>query len=250
MTFVSLAASAAGCMDGVTEHRVRGNAHFREKDFVGAIAEYDEGLKTRPNDAATLILKGNALYELGRLDDAYDAFAKAYAADPKAADAIRGMAMIATTRSDLPDAATQFERMLGLPEHEHDSATRINLAKVDLALGKLDVAEQQAVEAAHENGNDEAVLFTLGRVYVAEGKIDEANSTFSHLIEVAPGKPSGPYGLALVSAKQGDKAGVIAHVGEAMSKGMKDEDAQLIAKDKAFVAYKDDPAFLAATTKK
>ena len=243
-----LALSSSGCMDRVTEHRVRGNAHFREGDYEGAIKEYDEGLAVKPADAATLILRGNAQYELGRLDDAYASYAKAYAADNSAADAVRGMALIASKKNDLGDAATQFERLLAMPKHEHDSSTRVNLAKIYLAQGKLPEAEKAAVEAGHESGNDETVLFTLGRVYLAAGKLDEATSTFSHLVETNPGKASGPYGLAMVAAKRGDKPQALKQLQDAMAKGIPDVAA--IAKEPAFASLKDDPDFLAIATPK
>ena len=238
----------ASCMDPVTEHRVRGNAHFREGDYQGAIAEYDEGLKARPNDAATLILKGNALYELGQLDGAYEAYAKGSVSDVTAADAVRGMALIATRKGDLRDAAKQFERLLTLPKHEHDSTTRVNLAKIYLAQGDLAAAEKQGEAAGHENGNDEAVLFTLGRVYLAEGKPAEARGTFQHLAETNPTKASGAYGLSMVAAKEGKKDEMLASLASAIKLGVPDPAA--IAGEPAFAAFKDDPQFLAALPKK
>jgi tetratricopeptide (TPR) repeat protein len=241
-------------MDPATEHRVRGNAHFREGDYKGAIAEYDEGLKAKPNDAATLILKGNAQYELGALDEAYASYKSAFASDPTAADAVRGMALIATKRGDLDDAAKQFETLLAMPKHEHDSATRVNLAKIYLAQAnvggdtphpeKLDLAEKQAVEAGHENGVDETVLFTLGRVYLAEEKLAEARATFQHLVDTNPTKASGPYGLAMVSAKEGKKDEMLQELGVALQKGV--PDPKQIPTEAAFAAYKDDPQFVAA----
>ena len=238
----------AGCMDPVTEHRVRGNAHFREGDYQGAIAEYDEGLKARPTDAATLILKGNALYELGQLDGAYDSYSKGWSADKTAADAVRGMALIATRKGDLADAVTQFERLLTLPKHEHDSATRVNLAKIYLAQGNLAAAEKQGEAAGHENGNDEAVLFTLGRVYLAEGKLVEARATFQHLAETNTTKASGAYGQAMVAAKEGKKDEMLSSLAAAIKLGVPDPAA--IASEPAFAAFKDDPGFLAALSKK
>ena len=48
-------------------------------------------------------------------------------------------------------------------------ATLFCRGQIYLAQNKLPEAEKQAVEAGHESGNDETVLFTLGRVYLAEG---------------------------------------------------------------------------------
>jgi len=237
-----------GCMDSVTEHRVRGNAHFREGDYKGAIAEYDLGLQKKPNDAATLILKGNAQYELGLLDDAYTSYRNAFQSDKTAADAVRGMALIATKRGDLDDAAKQFSTLLTMDKHEHDSATRVNLAKIYLAQKKLDLAEQQAVEAGHENGTDETVLFTLGRVYLAEEKLVEARATFQHLAETNPTKASGAYGLAMVSAREGKKDEMLQELGKAIGLGV--PDPTQIPAEAAFAAYKDDPQFVAAIAKK
>lgn len=255
---VFVVVSSVACMDRVTEHRVRGNAHFREGDYKGAIAEYDEGLKTKPNDAATLILKGNAQYELGLLDDAYASYRKAWQSDNTAADAVRGMALIATKMNDLDDAAKQFETLLSLPKHEHDSATRVNLAKIYLAQAtaggmaprqdKLDLAEKQAVEAGHENGSDETVLFTLGRVYLAQKKLVEARATFQHLIDMNPTKASGSYGLAMVSAAEKKKDEMLQELGVALQKGV--PDPSQIAGDAAFADYKNDAEFVATITKK
>jgi hypothetical protein len=130
----------------------------------------------------------------------------------------------------------------------------VNLAKIYLAqatLGggtprpeKLDLAEKQAVEAGHENGTDETVLFTLGRVYLAEDKLVEARATFQHLIDTNPAKASGPYGLAMVSAKEGKKDEMLQELGVALQKGV--PDPKQIPTEAAFAAYKDDPQFVAA----
>src|SRR3984957_11048900 len=90
-----------GCVDHAGEHRVRANAFLRGGDAASALKECDEGLAGAKGDLALLILRGNALFELDRLDDAAQAYQAALDAGrdepPRAlADAQRGLAMIAS----------------------------------------------------------------------------------------------------------------------------------------------------------
>src|SRR5687767_1635685 len=93
---------AVGCVEPAAEHRVRANAFLRAGDADAAVKEIEAGLSKKPGDAALLILRGKALFELDRLDDARASYAEALAA-PKAegdslADAHLGLAIIASRK--------------------------------------------------------------------------------------------------------------------------------------------------------
>ncbi len=49
------------------------------------------------------------------------------------------------------------------------------------------------------------MLYSLGTIYLAAGKAQEAELTFRHICAAIPGAASCPYGLALVAARSGDK---------------------------------------------
>jgi Flp pilus assembly protein TadD len=50
----------------------------------------------------------------------------------------------------------------------------------------------------------------LGKVLLREGKLDDATSTFARIAASNPKASSAPYGMAMILAQRGDKAGALA----------------------------------------
>src|SRR4051812_33835384 len=95
---VLMGAASAGCVDSPTEHRLRANAFLRGGDAASALKECDLGLERKKDDTALLILRGKALFELDRLDDAKTSYAQAVTAgrdlgEAALAEAQLGLAM-------------------------------------------------------------------------------------------------------------------------------------------------------------
>ncbi len=235
----------AGCVDGPTEHRVRANAFFRGGDYASALKECDEGLRQRPDDIGTLILRGKTLFELDRSAEAKGDFDRAIELSRGKGriylgDAYLGLAIIASRNRDWPGARDAFEQLLALDPH--DASTHTNLARVYLELGDLPKAEEHASFAASVRPDDEATLFVLGRVYLASGKLPEATAAFSKIAESNARAPSAPYGLAMVAARQGDKAAALDKLRAAVA--LKVPNPGEIASDPAFASLRDDPEFV------
>jgi tetratricopeptide (TPR) repeat protein len=235
----------AACVDNATEHRVRANAFFRGADYASALKECDEGLKVRPDDVGTLILRAKALFELARVDEAKRDFERAVSlgegkGKTYMGDAYLGLAIIASRNKDWGAARTQFEKLLAVDPQ--DVGTHTNLARVYLELGDLAKAEEHAQFAVGARPSDEAALFVLGKVKLAAGKLDEAAAAFGKIAESNAKAPSAPYGLAMVAAKRGDKAAALARLKEALA--LKVPNAGEIAEDPAFASLKDDPDFV------
>ena len=81
----------------------------------------------------------------------------------------------------------------------------------------------------------------LGKVMLAEGKLDEATTAFARIAAGNPKASSAPYGMAMVLARRGDKAGALTKLSEATD--LKVPNPQEIADDPAFASLKGDPAF-------
>jgi Flp pilus assembly protein TadD len=242
----TLATLATGCVDTSTEHRVRANAFLRGGDAEGAVKECDEGLTKRPDDAGLHILRGKALFELTRYDDAKMAYEKAISVgketeDATLAEAHLGLAMIGSRQGDWAGARGHFEKLVVI--NDKDTTSRMNLAKACLSLGDLKCAVEQAELAGQQRGNDEAVLFALGTVYLRADKPKEAELTFGHICEVVPNAATCPYGLALVAAKAGERDKALAEVGRAVDRKL--PNPEQLASDPGFVSLASDPAFLA-----
>jgi tetratricopeptide (TPR) repeat protein len=247
-----LGAAAAGCVDAPTEHRLRANAFLRGGDAAAALKEIDLGLDRKKDDPALLILRGKALFELDRLDEAKDAYEKAVAAGSSAglehralADAHLGLAMLASRRKDPAAARRHFETLVRI--NEKDATSHLNVARVCLELKDMECALSHAETAGKLRGNEENVLYTLGTIYLAADKPKEAELTFQHICEIVPNAASCPYGVALVAAKGGDKARALEKLREAVDR--KVPNPQQIAGEPWFASLKDEPEFQALVAK-
>jgi len=235
-----------GCMDQAAEHRTRANAFLRGGDATSALKECDDGLAIKKDNVPLVILRGKALFELDRLDDARVDFDKAVALskgeEPRSlSEAFLGLAMIATRQKDWAAARHQFEMLVSVSPK--DAVSHLNVARACLELKDLKCAVSHGEEAGHLRGNEEPVLYTLGTIYLAADKLQDAEGTFQHICEVIPGAATCPYGLALVAAKKGDKARALAQLREAVKRKL--PNPEKIALEAGFAAIKDDPEFLA-----
>jgi tetratricopeptide (TPR) repeat protein len=235
-----------GCVERSTEHRIRANALFKSGDYREALAECERGIEAKPEDASLWVLKGKTAFELSNLPQAREAYSRALEVGEGKrgvflGDAYLGLAVISTREQKWDDARQQFLRLLEL--NPNDGSSHANLAKVDLELGKIDEAVQHAEDAARTRGADEQVLFTLGKVYLAAGRRDDAQKTFEHICEVVPASASCPYGLALVALQKDDAAGALAKLKDAVNR--KIPHPEKLADDPALARLKHDPEFVA-----
>jgi tetratricopeptide (TPR) repeat protein len=234
-----------GCVNQSTERRVRANAYFRGGQYAEALKECDLGLAGKPDDVGTLILRAKSLFELVRLREAKADYERALALGEGrkgtyVGDAYLGLAVIASREEDWKEARGEFEKLL--QTDPDDVGTRTNLARVCLELGDLAEAEEHAQVAVALPGRDEAALFTLGRVLLAEGKLDLAKSTFARISAVNPRASSAPYGMAMVAAKKGDRDTALERLGQAVA--LKVPNPREIPLDPAFASLTSDPEFV------
>ena len=232
------------CVDQAAEHRVRANAFLRGGDAASALKECEDGLAQKKGNVPLLILRGKALFELDRLDEARDAYQAGIAGSPgeeprTLAEAYLGLAMVASRQKDWPVARKHFETLVGI--NQKDASSHLNVAKACLELNDLECALRHGEEAGHLRGDEEPVLYALGTIYLAAGKVKEAELTFQHICAAVPGSASCPYGLALVAARNGDKPRALQQLDDAVRRKLPNPDQ--IASDPGFAGIKDDPEF-------
>jgi tetratricopeptide (TPR) repeat protein len=196
----------AGCLDKAAEHRVRANAYLRGGDAQAALAECDKGLEKEARNVSLLILRGKALFELERYGEAIAAYQASLEEGGEQTasgqgEAYLGLAMANMRLEKYDEARGHFAKLVEL--HPGDADARLNLARICLQLGDVSCAVDNGEAAGHVRGNDEAVLYTLGRIYLAAKKYEAADKTFGHICDVSPGASSCPYGQALVAAQRG-----------------------------------------------
>jgi tetratricopeptide (TPR) repeat protein len=238
-------APLTGCVERSTEHRIRANALFKMGEYRQALDECDRGLEKKGEDASLWVLKAKTAFELGDLGQARAAYTRAveFGRERRGVflgDAHLGLAVIATRERKWGEAREQFMKLLEL--NPSDGTSHANLARVDLELGKIEEAVHHAEEAARTRGNDEHVLFTLGKVYLAAGRGADAEKTFRHIGEVVPNSASCPYGLALVALDKGDTAAALAQLREAINR--KIPHPEKLAEDPALAKLSHNQEFL------
>jgi len=239
-----------GCMDKAAEHRTRANAFLRGGDAAAALKECDDGLAAKPDNLPILILKGKALFELDRFDDAREAYARAVTVGKNEerralSEAFLGLAMIASRTKDWKTARQNFETLVHI--NEKDAPSHLNVARACLELKDLECAVQHGEAAGRLRGDEEPVLYTLGTIYLAADKPKEAELTFQHICDVVPGASSCPYGVALVAAKTGNKARAIEQLREAIKRKVPNPDK--LVQQPEFASLKDDAEFTALVEK-
>src|SRR5204863_3517590 len=120
------------------------------------------------------------------------------------AEAYLGLGMIASRQKDWAAARQQFETLVAI--NPKDATSHLNVARACLELRDLGCAIEHGEAAGKLRGDEESVLYTLGTIYLTADKNKEAELTFQHICAAVPGASTCPYGLALVAAKQGDRA--------------------------------------------
>jgi tetratricopeptide (TPR) repeat protein len=241
---LALVGALSGCVERSTEHRIRANALFKSGDYREALVECDRGLEAKPEDAGLWVIKGKTAFELGDFPTARAAYEQAVSRGERKrgvnlADAYLGLAIIATREHKWEDARREFSHLLEL--NPTDGTSHANLARVNLELGKVPEAVQHAEEAARSRGADEQVLFTLGKVYLAASRPDDAQKTFEHICEVIPSSASCPYGLALVALQKDDTHLALLKLKEAVDRKIPHPDQ--LADDPALARLKQSPEF-------
>ena len=242
---VLLFLASTACVEPASEHRVRANAFLRSGNAESALQECDQGLAKRKGDMPLLILRGKALFELDRLDESRASYAEAVNVnkdkDASPADAHLGLAVIALRKGEPAVARTHFEELVKL--NDKDATSLLNVARTCLELKDMECALSRGEAASKIRSDDEGVLYTLGTIYLAAGKPDDAQRVFQHICTVVPGASSCPYGKALVAAKSGDKPKALEHLREAVERKIPNP-AQISA-DPGFASLKDDADFQA-----
>ena len=151
---LSITLALTACVDQSTEHRVRANAFFRGGEFASAVKECDDGLAAKPDDVATLILRGKALFEMGRADDAkkdFDHAVELGAGHGKTyvGDAYLGLAIIASRSKDWATAKDEVQKGLAVADGPGVAAW---LGSIALDTGDEQLARKAALAAVSFSG--------------------------------------------------------------------------------------------------
>lgn len=134
-----------------------------------------------------------ALHQAGRLDEAEKLYAKVLKADPRNANALNLVGMIATARARYGDAKKHFERAMQCAPRMADAP--FNLGIVLTALGDAAGARTAYERAVALNPHHAGAYLNLGVILQQSGALEEAVVAFEKRIALMPGDASGRQNL-------------------------------------------------------
>ena len=205
---------------------------FDAEDFGGSLACAEEAARTDPRSVEAHHDRAAALQELGRLDEARDAFARALALDPDDPETLAGAADLYINRlapsSDHSEIGLELARRGSLRlRHRHaGAASQGGSASVDRSLAaRLSLLEGQALndlgrsrdalsrlEAAvatlPEGGADgQRVRYERSSALFELCRFEEAKQGFLEVLKTSPDDAWAHHHLGLVLERLGDAAG-------------------------------------------
>lgn len=170
-----LAAVLAGCgpKDGAADYQT-GLAAYSARDLRHAVESFDRSLRLTPGSADTWMMLARARMELGEIDQAAEAAAKAAELAPGDADVVELSGQIAYHSKDLARARESYAALARMSGAQVRSRGWCGLAVIEMAgiAGSDATAELGAararvalLSAVRLDGRNAAARYHLGRLY-------------------------------------------------------------------------------------
>ena len=161
-----------------------GLAFYRAGNFRRCVECADQALAANPDDAPCLVLRGMALIELDRPDEAAGVLRRAVGLMPDSENGWRHLGIALMTVGDLGGAAEAFRAVLclrpeGLP-------VMIDLANILFMLGQVDEGVGLLERASRLNRGDLSILRNLAGMYISAGRPGPALETLRQILELQP----------------------------------------------------------------
>jgi tetratricopeptide (TPR) repeat protein len=182
---------------------VRAKIEMAELDPKAAAQTLRSALDVRPDWAQARFVLGSALMLIGDQNGARAELARAVELDPGQLEARRALCRIHATLGE-HEYAIEQGRMY-LRERPGDTRTRILVAQSLVHLGKHDEAFTE-LESIDEADRDADSWYAIGRLYMAQGRLDEAHSALLAANAERPNMPDILRALLRIDASRGQTA--------------------------------------------
>ncbi len=151
-------------------------------DRVGAIREFTEALRIKPDFAIARNNLGNALLRQGRYDDAIIQLKEALRLKPNMTGAHNNMGIILGIRGDFDNAIRHFKKALAIKPKSGETLS--NLGTVFLKQGKLEEAVKYFSEAVRLEPESSMIHGNLGQALIQLGQEEKAHQHLSEAIRL------------------------------------------------------------------
>jgi Flp pilus assembly protein TadD len=202
----------AGCIGSAarkqaTYHYQMGLAALGENNIPGALTEFTEAEKIDPDNPELMNYLGMAYFRKNRLELSEKKYLRAIALKPDFSDARNNLAVTYLEMKRWDDAIYQLKLVTEDIFYQNQVAAGINLSLAYYGKGDFKQSLATLRPLVINYPTDPMVRFTMGKVYYAMDKMDQAVVEYRKAIEMYADYAQAHYNLALATMKQGDNRG-------------------------------------------
>ncbi|MBZ5624542.1 MAG: tetratricopeptide repeat protein [Acidobacteriia bacterium] len=176
----ALLACVAGAQPAAEKHLQEAIALHQSGNFEGAIREYREYLKARPDSMSARSNLGAALAHMGRYDEAVEEYKRALRLEPRNAAVLLNLGLTYYKTDRMPEAAEQLELVMSLGPPSQQAI--LLLADCDVRLGEYKKAIALLSPLEKENARDAGFNYLLGTALVRDGQPDRGGVLIDRIL--------------------------------------------------------------------
>jgi tetratricopeptide (TPR) repeat protein len=162
----------------------RALAYYRAGNYARCKECTEEALAKDPRNVACLVLKGMALVESGRPEEAVEPLQQATSVAPDSADAWRQLGIALLTAGQRTVALEAFQRVLGL--RPDDVPVLIDVGNLFFVLRRPQEALDTLEQARRLVPGDLTILRNLAEMYASLNRHEEALTKTLEILELRP----------------------------------------------------------------
>ena len=181
-----------------------GRLHESDGDLIAADETYRRAVDADPYDSAPYVALAGLQVRRGELRAAAEGFQKALSLQHAATPAYRGLGTVYSALGQIPEALATLRE--GVTAYPGDGINQVELAGLLMQQGEQDEAIQRLIAARELAPGEQRVHQALAAAYLALGRMDDAESVFSELVQTLPDFDAGYAGLGRIQERRGDQA--------------------------------------------
>ena len=171
----------------------RGDLDSADREMVTLMAQF-------PKVAAVHNVSGVIHAQRGRFSAARDAFERALTQEPRSGEALKGLIALDAHENNVPRARARVERLL--EKSPDDPGLLLISAQVSALAGDWSRSEAVLKRVIELDPRNLTAYGALGRVYITQGKLDQAREEFATLAGRDPASVSAPTMVATILHQQ------------------------------------------------
>ncbi|UNU24842.1 tetratricopeptide repeat protein [Microcoleus vaginatus] len=175
----------------------------KERDFEGALENFNRAIKLNPNYADAYNNRANVRYELGDFPGAIEDYTEAILLNPKCSDFHQNGGIISCELRDYRGAQADHSRAIQLDPNNHQAYNSRGFAR--LQMGDVPGALKDFTQAIELNPDYALAWNNRGHVYLESGNLERALEDYTLAAQLNLNNPKIFYNLGVIHYSLGNK---------------------------------------------